>query len=62
MDVIQEKLVTPNNYINGKWIESSTKIFKDVYNSARNIVIAQTPMSSVSETNQSLCTLMDEIK
>ena len=50
LDIMQGKLVTPNNYINGKWIESTTKDFKDVYNPAKDVVIAKTPMSSVSET------------
>jgi malonate-semialdehyde dehydrogenase (acetylating)/methylmalonate-semialdehyde dehydrogenase len=48
---MQGKVVIPRNYINGKWIESSTEIFNDVINPATNELIAKTPMSTADEAN-----------
>lgn len=54
LDVLQGEIVTLRNYINGKWVESSTKIFKDVINPATGEIIAKTPMCTADEAIQAI--------
>ncbi|MHA1993554.1 MAG: aldehyde dehydrogenase family protein [Candidatus Hodarchaeales archaeon] len=51
LDIMKGKVVTPSNYINGKWVPSKTKLFKEVFNPSKNEIIAKTPLSTVDETN-----------
>lgn len=37
------------NYIDGKWVESSSKIYEDVYNPATGNVIAKVPLSNYED-------------
>ena len=40
---------TLRNFVGGKWVESATSEFLDVYNPARGEVIARTPLSTASD-------------
>jgi malonate-semialdehyde dehydrogenase (acetylating)/methylmalonate-semialdehyde dehydrogenase len=51
LGIMNGNLVTPKNYINGKWISSSTKEFKDVFDPSKNILIAKTPLSTADDAN-----------
>ena len=42
------------NYINGEWIESSSKTLRDVLNPATGEVIAKVPMSTDEETEEAI--------
>ncbi len=42
------------NYINGRWIESKTKKYRDVINPATDEIIAKTPMSTAEDTKQAI--------
>ena len=42
------------NYINGKWVESKAKKFRDVINPATGEVIAKTPFSTKDEADQAI--------
>lgn len=48
------KTQTVRNYINGKWAESEATEFLDVKNPSTGEIIAQSPMSTVSEVEQSI--------
>ncbi len=55
---VDEKTETPGarveplrNYIGGRWVESRTREFLDVYNPARGEVIAKTPLSTGEEVD-----------
>ncbi len=42
------------NYINGKWVESKTKKFRDVINPSTGEIIAKTPLSTKEEADQAI--------
>lgn len=42
------------NYINGKWVESATDRYEDVYNPATNEVIARVPLSTKEEIDHAV--------
>lgn len=45
---------TIKNYIDGEWVESSSKDIRDVLNPATGEVIAKVPMSTVEETEEAI--------
>jgi acyl-CoA reductase-like NAD-dependent aldehyde dehydrogenase len=50
------------NFVNGKWVESSTEQFQDVVNPATGEVIAKVPISTFEDLNEAVATAKEAYK
>jgi malonate-semialdehyde dehydrogenase (acetylating)/methylmalonate-semialdehyde dehydrogenase len=62
MTVTKKETTTLENYVNGKWVQSNTETYQEVYNPATGEVLAKVPISTFSDLDQAVAIAKEAFK